>query len=39
MANEIMDPREQGIQGLRGLKGVNSTTLSPEALQFIQASK
>lgn len=39
MANEIMDPREQGIQGLRGLKGINSTTLSPEALQFIQASK
>ena len=39
MANEIIDPREQGIQGLRGLKGINSTTLSPEALQFIQASK
>lgn len=39
MANEIMDPREQGIRGLRGLKGINSTTLSPEALQFIQASK
>ena len=36
MANEIIDPREQGIKGLKGLKGINSSTLSPEAQQFIQ---
>lgn len=36
MANEIIDPREQGTKGLKGLKGINSSTLSPEAQQFIQ---
>ena len=36
MANEIIDPREQGIKGLKGLKGINSNTLSPEAKAFIQ---
>ena len=36
MANEIIDPREQGTKGLKGLKGINSNTLSPEAQQFIQ---
>ena len=36
MANEIIDPREQGTKGLKGLKGINSNTLSPEAKAFIQ---
>lgn len=36
MTNEIIDPREQGTKGLKGLKGINSSTLSPEAQQFIQ---
>lgn len=39
MANEIIDPREQGTKGLKGLKGINSSTLSPEAQQFIQMGK
>ena len=36
MANEIIDPREQGTKGLKGLKGINSNTLSPEAKAFLQ---
>lgn len=36
MANEIIDPREQGTKGLKGLRGINSSTLSPEAKSFIQ---
>lgn len=36
MANEIIDPREQGTKGLKGLRGINSSTLSPEAKAFIQ---
>ena len=37
MANDIKDPRTQGLQGLKGLKGIDK--LSPEALQFVQMSQ
>ena len=37
MANDIKDPRTQGLQGLKGLKGIDK--LSPEAFQFVQMSQ